>query len=75
MPLVIAGVLYLDAVVTHHVAEAFVGVRGIANFKGRAILLRLVGVLLAGIATGTKVAHVAIVIGLYVTRRNILVAV
>ena len=75
MPLVIARVLYLNAVETQHVAEALVGVRGVANFKGRAILLRLVGVLLARVATGAKVAHVAVVVGLYITRSNVLVAV
>ena len=75
MPLIIAGVLYLDAVVAQHVAEASVGVRGVADFKGRAILLRLVGVLLSRVATGAKVAHVAVVVGLYITRSNVLVAV
>ena len=75
MPLVIAVVLYLDVVVTHHVAETLVGVGGVANFEGRAVLLRVIGVLLARIATGTEVADVAVVVGLNVTRGNVLVTV
>ena len=75
MPLVVAGVLYLDTVVTHHVTEALVGVRGVANFEGRAVLLRVIGVLLARIAAGAKVTYVAVVVGLYVTGCDFLVAV
>ncbi len=75
VPLVITVVLYLNVVITHHVAETLVGVGGIANFKRCAILLRIIGVLLARITAGTEVADVAVVVGLHVTRGNVLVTV
>ena len=75
VPLVIAVVLYLYTVITHHIAEALIRVRGVANFKSRAILLRVIGVLLARIAAGAEVAYVAVVVRLNETRGNILVAV
>ena len=75
MPFTIASIFNLNVVITEHVPEPLILIRGVTNFVSGSILLIIVGQLLSWISTSFKVAHVAIVVRLDITRGYVLIAI